>query len=222
MVAHVMPVDTTTLLNVLAHEIRGPVSALQGFLRLLEQQPETLKSAQVADAMRRSLARLASLGTEAADLANWLTPSRQSVAGAVTLQALMDSVRQRATTTIIDELADPLPRTTIEVVDVELMARAIAALAQSVARDFDQQPVHLTCRIAAATLLIQVHPAARPATEATAGSDLPAGTSVAFGRGGMGLELVLAAHVLSAHHAAALVDSDGGIVIHVPRRLPGP
>jgi hypothetical protein len=38
----------------------------------------------------------------------------------------------------------------------------------------------------------------------------------------MGLELVLAAHVLSVHHASALVDSDGGIVISVPQRTPEP
>ena len=95
------------------------------------------------------------------------------------------------------------------------MARAIAALANSVARDFDQHPSLLSPVVSESTVAIQVTPGGP-------GSGLPAPATpagVAFDRGGMGLELVLAEHVLGTHGASVAPGADGGVVIRIPRRL---
>ena len=213
-----MRVDTPTLLTVLAHEIRGPVSALQGFLRLLEQQPDGAAASQLPDAMRRSLSRLASLGTEASDLATWLKrpPTAPRV---VTVAALLDRVGQRSPLArTVEGTATDVGSAEVELVDIGFMARAIAAVANSVARDFDQQPSILDPALTDENVTIRV----RPGGVASGGLPAPssaAPSSTIFDRGGMGLELLLADCVLRTHDATATPGPDGGIVIQIPQRL---
>jgi signal transduction histidine kinase len=210
-----MRVDTPTLLAVLAHEIRGPVSVLQGYLRLLEQRRGTGDpEAATIDAMRRSTTRLATLGREASDLSGWLQPDRRSKAERVPLGQLLSDVVAR---TALAQPRDPLPETLSAMVlateDRTMLARALAALVLAVSRDFDNRRCAIDVRTDERCAILEVAPEV-PADSAQGAP--PASLVPAFGRGGMGLELVIASHVLASHGARVQTAAHGGMTIHLP------
>jgi hypothetical protein len=217
-----MPVDTPKLLSILAHEIRGPVSALQGYLRVLDQQPhaavptagQAATFATILDAMRKSTSKLAALGTDASDLASWLASPQNHPSQRVSVGALLSETKTFSTSVEFPpEFVPATESAEIALTNVSLMARALAALATAVARDHDQQPSRLTAEISDAAVTVHIAPGA-------AGSDPSSGGAgtVALDRGGMGLQLVLASHVFDTHGATATALPDGRVAVRIPRR----
>jgi hypothetical protein len=222
MITPSMPVDTPKLLSILAHEIRGPVSALQGYLRVLDQQPHAAAPttgqaptlATILDAMRKSTSKLAALGTDASDLAGWLASPQDHPSQRVSVGALLAEAKTFSTSVEFPPGFIPADESAeLALANVSLMARALAALATAVARDHDQRPSRLTAEISEDALTVHITPNA-------AGSDPSSGSTgaVALDRGGMGLQLVLASYVFDTHGATVSAFADGRVSVRIPRR----
>jgi len=208
-----MGVDTPTLLALLAHEVRGPVSVLQGYLRLLEQRrPSSGSDIGTIEAMRRSTVRLADLGREASALSAWLKrtppePERHL------LSSLMADVAAKTSLAKLRDAGTSLSTHAVRTTDRAMLAQTLVTLVQSVSRDFDNGPCSLGATVDARCAVIDIAPELAPAE--TVGVAKPAERPL-FERGGMGLALVLASHVLDAHGARVQVAGHGGVTVHLP------
>src|SRR5262245_23665845 len=104
-----MRVELSTAFEVLAHELRGCTSVIQGYVRLLQQSgsrdaaPDAALLAKLLEATNR----LTTLGKQATDVASWSTRDATSGEDSITMaQLLTDATSQ-------------LPDTTIEVLSVD-------------------------------------------------------------------------------------------------------
>lgn len=208
-----MGVDTPTLLAVLAHEVRGPVSVLQGYLRLLEQRRAgAAGDAATIEAMRRSTARLADLGRDASTLSGWLKrtapePDRQLLA------SLIADVAERTALARPRQAGGSLSGRAVRTTDGAMLAQTLATLVLSVSRDHDNGPCVVDATVDEPYAVIDIAPEI-PSAE-TVGGAKPADKSL-FDRGGMGLALVLASHVLDAHGARVQEATHGGVTVYLP------
>ena len=208
-----MGVDTPTLLAVLAHEVRGPVSVLQGYLRLLEQRRAGSDSdAATIEAMRRSTARLAELGRDASVLSGWLKRTAPEPARQL-LSALMADIASKTALAKPRDAEASLSAHAVRTTDAALLAQTLATLVLSVSRDHDNGPCHVATTVDGRCAVIDIAPEGAP-SESRSGAK-PAEQSL-FDRGGMGLALVLASHVLDAHGARVQVANHGGVIVHLP------
>ena len=206
-----MRVELPKLLSVFAHELRGPLSIIQGYLRLmLRQRGETHSEAAMIRAMLDATGRLAALGRQASEVAQWCDPA--GLTGQVTVGALVEKAAAlvpsgAATATLDDHAGLEAVRTS----DPEALAAALAALADSAARDSGGR-VNLSSRPVSgqetiAFLVRAVDAAGATGEPQVAASHRPA--AVTFDRGGFGLSLVLASYVLAAHGADVRTAEDG-------------
>ena len=209
-----MGVELPKLLSVFAHELRGPLTVLQGYLRLmLGQRGEADAETPMIRAMLDATGRLAALGRQASEVARWCGPAGTD--GSVTVATLAEKITvllkaERARITLEDRAGHEAVRSS----DPEALAAALAILAESTARDADG-PVEVAGRCdpdsgTVAFLLTPVGGARPRPSDANAGSARPA--AVAFDRGGFGLSLVLASYVLDAHGARVLVAGAPGSI----------
>jgi signal transduction histidine kinase len=202
-----MRVELPRLLSVLAHELRGPLSVIQGYLRLmLKQRDSGHAETPMIRAMLDATGRLAALGRQASDVALWTNHTAE--AGEVDLAALANKtaalVPSGSTSVHLDADAG---REAVSTSDPEALAAALAALAELAARDTGGR-VELSTRSATDSGRIMVVltaadvPVLEPAGDGpSAGAAIGRPLTVAFDRGGFGLSLVLASYVLDAHGA---------------------
>src|SRR5690606_2028831 len=102
-----MRVELPRLLSVLRHELRIPLSVLQGYLRLMLQQGGTDDAnRRMLQAMLDATGRLTAIGRQAADLASWTTASPLAAADTVALGALLDAAA-RGQTGVSVEITGP-------------------------------------------------------------------------------------------------------------------
>lgn len=192
----------------LAHELRGPLSVIQGYLRLmLNQRDSSHAETPMIRAMLDATGRLAALGRQASDVAIWTNHAAD--AGAVDLAALADKTAKLVPSggTSV-HLEHDIGREAVSTSDPGALAAALAALAELAARDTGGR-VELSARSATDPHVVTVvlTPADVPGHEPT--GDGPQGAAaatsrpltIAFDRGGFGLSLVLASYVLDAHGA---------------------
>jgi hypothetical protein len=219
-----MRVDTPTLLAVLAHEIRSPVSVLQGYLRLLEQQrPAAGAEGPMLEAMRKSTARLAALGREASDLSTWLGTGERSDPASVTVHDLIGDLQNRTSLAITAPLPRPIAESALQTPDLAMLGRALAALVVAVSRDHDNTACQVDVGSGERLVVVRIRPGRDVHSQpAIGGSDVPSearrGAAPAFNRSGMGLELVLASHVLDSHAARVSTVEAGGVDVFLPRQ----
>ncbi len=216
-----MRVDTPTLLAVLAHEIRSPVSVLQGYLRLLEQQrPANGPEGAMLEAMRKSTARLAALGRDASDLSGWLDAAPRSQPASVTVGDLLADFHSRAPLAIMTAVDEHTAQSPLETRDSAMLGRALAALVMSVSRDHDNAPCPVDVAADEHHILVRIRPGVPGDDEAAArtADEPPPDATPPFNRGGMGLQLVLASHVLASHGARVSTTAPGGLDVSLPRR----
>jgi nitrogen-specific signal transduction histidine kinase len=202
-----MRVELPRLLSVLAHELRGPLSVIQGYLRLmLNQRDSSHADTPMIRAMLDATGRLAALGRQASDVAIWTNHAAD--AGAVDLAALADKtarlVPSGSTSVHLDQ---DIGREAVSTSDPDALAAALAALAELAARDTGGR-VELSARSATDLVTVVLTPAdvpgLEPAGDGPHGAETAATSrplTIAFDRGGFGLSLVLASYVLDAHGA---------------------
>jgi K+-sensing histidine kinase KdpD len=210
-----MPVELPDLLSVLAHELRSPLSVLQGYIRLLQRDrtpsdPETSMLASMLD----STGRLSAIGRQASDLAVFLK-SPASAGRRVTVEALVAEIAKRASSGVtIEPCGESAAEATIATSHDELLAGAISALTDLVMRDSAEKTAMVAVCASGADVRVAIAPGAGPGHTSVDPAD--GGTVVAFDRGGLGLSLVVASYVLEAHGARTTAHDGGRIVVHLP------
>jgi signal transduction histidine kinase len=212
-----MRVELPRLLSVLAHELRGPLSVIQGYLRLmLKQRDSSHAETPMIRAMLDATGRLAALGRHASDVSLWT--SHATDAAQVDLAVLADKTAALVPSGTASVRLDPdAGREAVSTLDPDALAAALAALAEVAARDTGGR-VELSARSAtdSRTITVVLTPTDVPGLGPAGDDSIPgaeAATSrpltVAFDRGGFGLSLVLASYVLDAHGAAVQTANAG-------------
>ena len=216
-----MPVPLPKLCAVLAHELRSPLSVLQGYIRLLQRKrdaddPDTA----MLEAMLEATARLTAIAHQASDLGGWLTALDATPLPPVPRAALVDALTERAQATAAVRVVRP-DTTDGPRLDAKpaALADAIIALAESMARETGADVVEISAAPSQADGSTRFIIGPRPAVGASSAPNArsAAQRSVAFDRGGAGLSLILASYVLDAHGATVTPDSESGqISLHFP------
>jgi light-regulated signal transduction histidine kinase (bacteriophytochrome) len=215
-----MPVPLPRVCAVLAHELRSPLSVIQGYIRLLQRQrdadhPDTA----MLEAMLQSTARLTAIARQASDLGLWLTALETTPLPTVSLGDVVDALTERAQNTASVRIAASdvatAPRLNAE---SRPLADAVIALAESMARETGEAEIEVS--ISASTADAATRFVLRPRTYAgppvSPPSRAAAERAVTFDRGGAGLGLVLASYVLDAHGATVTPDESGHISLQFP------
>lgn len=214
--------EVARLLSLVSHELRSPLGVVRGYLRLLEQQ-----GAALADPHRQSVAaalrashRLAELLAQVSALAalerKETTLDLTTVAVDDLLQAAIDAVPLPDDRVIQLQLVAP-PSVDV-VADRAMLQAALTGLMSSVVR---AQPSDTTVSVSARTTQVDgvdgvtleiSTPESDPASVAEGALDIS--------RGGLGLELPIAAALIDAHGGRIRERRDGsrtaGVVVWLP------
>lgn len=204
-----MPVPFPRMCSVLAHELRSPLSVLQGYIRLLQRNRDTgHPEAAMLDAMLDATGRLTAIARQASDLGSWLGGSNSQAFETVTLARVLDEVdkhRQPAGLTVLRAADAEAPAIRA---DVAALPTAIIAVAEWLGRETGS-PVEVSVAPADADATVGIrlracHPEAATLRAPTRG--------IVFDAGGAGLALIAASHILDAHEAAVSLADPSGVV----------
>lgn len=218
-----MPVPLPRMCSLLAHELRSPLSVIQGYIRLLQRQREPGHPEMVMlEAMLDATGRLTSMARQASDLGNWLTGLQTRPLGPVPITALTDALADRLqgrNPAIVMKPVGPLEPVPTLRADPAALAGAILALAESMHRDDESAviEVSLTDPLADGSAGLTLGPGPSAPESAAAPSRSTPLRAPSFDRGGAGLALVAASHVFDEHGASITPDTEPGrIVIRFP------
>jgi signal transduction histidine kinase len=209
------------LLSLISHEVRGPLGVVRGYLKLIEQQ-----SASLSDLHRQAVTATLKATDRATDLLGQVSTLARLYRGEVT-PVFSPVPLDRLVREAVDGLAlPPEPRITVDVGatppvsvrgDEALLRGALTSLVTAVAR---AQPadarIHLVTRVeeeGARDLTLTIT-AMEPIS--TAHQD----TSLDLSRGGLGIELPIAAFIIDAHNGRLRERRDNGrfagVVVWLP------
>jgi signal transduction histidine kinase len=206
-----MPVEVVDVCSVFAHEVRTPLGALQGYLRLL-QTHDSGAPAPILKAMLEATSQLAALGRQASALGLALEqPAGRSPVEVTQLAERLRRLRPVHECTTSPLISAQMVRATG---DGSALADALVALADAVAREAEAVRAHVAFSEAAGPdLLVDI--VADPPGACTSGR-------VAVRRwfllGGYGLGLLHAAATLDAHDVRVDVLARCHLRLHVPTR----
>jgi hypothetical protein len=195
-----MRVELPKLLSVLSHELRSPLGVVQGYIRLLQRQKADNDQEQVMlKAMLAATGRMTAITRQASELGAWLRAA-DAPPEPVTVEALAGLVREQlGDKSIAVEVDSEAALASLAARDRNMLAGALAAVAESSARDLGNVPMRMTMTTdGVAAVLVAIGP--QPGTAPAADAPPPSGP-VTFDRGGLGLGLVLASYVLEGHAA---------------------
>jgi|GEM_PF-3007461 hypothetical protein len=200
-----MPVPLPRMCSVLAHEIRTPLSVLQGYIRLLQRQREPGHPEHaMLEAMLSATGQITAIARQASELGSWLTALETSplplVRYADVFAALAQRSADRSGLQVIrppDAAADRTLRA-----DPARLAEAIVVLAEAEARELGSDVIEISMieRTGEAGV-IRMRPLPPVGAPAVSPSRPGAQRALSFERGGAGLALVAASHVFAVHDA---------------------
>ena len=195
-----MRVELSKALSILSHEVRGSLGVLQGYLRMLRDGvSDPVLTARMLQAMQDATTRLTAVSREASELSAWTDGRRPEGREHVSVGQLLEQAVAVAgvtdTSVIVPAgLADAL----VTSEPPGALARALAAV--FIASRRESTTTAFTLAVVAESgdgeVVVRIGPSAGDAIASDA-----VDTPFDFGRGGMGLSLVLASHVLDAHGA---------------------
>ena len=209
------------LLSLISHEVRGPLGVIRGYLRLLDQQ-----SASLSEAQRQTVVATLRAADRATDLTGQVSTLARLHRGEITpafspvpLPVLLQSAVQALTLPNDPRISVHVGATpSVSVLaDESLLRAALASLVLALAR---AQPsdakIYLVAREDEAggqgvTITItSMEPISASHTD----------TKLDFGRGGLGLELPIAAFIIDAHNGRVRERRDNnrfvGVVVWLP------
>ena len=196
-----MPDESLRVLSLLAHELRGPLGVIRGYLRLIDQTSAELspRSRESIAAALRASDRIGDVLDEASLLAHLHVGDVRLEFKRVALSTVVHAAIQAATlpeNTPVTLNARPLPAVTLEA-DESRLRTALATFIEAVAR---AQSSRVIVEIGATRARLGRKAAVRlrigPRT--LAGVE-PAESEVDLRRGGFGLLLPIAAFVVNSH-----------------------
>jgi hypothetical protein len=192
--------------SVLAHELRSPLSVLQGYIRLLQRQREPgHPEMAMLEAMLDATGRLTTI-------------ARQPF-GPVAVTAVADALADRLRNMPPAVALLPVPATPLTLrADPAALAGAIVALAESMHRDNESAVIEISVLDSQADGSVGFALGPASSTTGTASSPgRPTSPGPSFDRGGAGLALIAASHVLDQHGASFdATTAPGHIVIRFP------
>lgn len=206
-----MQVESSKTLRLLAHELRGSLAVIQGYVRLLrparaDNEAETRMLTGILDATTR----ISAIARQASELATWIDGRALDGHDAIPVGALVErAIAGAASPGTAIEVADDAAKVIVHTPNATSLAAALSAMVDAVGRGLTlDRPVVVRVRPMSdrRSVMIEIG----PATSAAA----PAGSEpIAFDQGGHGLALVLAAAVLDAHDAAVSSLPGGTMVV---------
>lgn len=209
-----MPVAFPQVCSVLAHELRSPLSVLQGYIRLLQRQHDSGNGdAAKLEAMLAATGRLAAIAQDASRLGSWLAAPDGPPLAPVPLATLLERIDRQGSAAVTLRVHHAATAASDIEADVDALASAIVAVAESLARTDGAAAIDISLLDEPAG--VRLHSRTIDGTAPARGSDRP----FAFDAGGMGLALVTASYVLDAHGASLQAGTAGTIDIHF--RAPG-
>jgi phospho-acceptor domain-containing protein len=199
-----MPVDISSVLHVLAHELRTPAGIAQGYLRMLleERLTEAADQRRALEQTQKALARLSELTAESSRLARWLDEQHGAPRTSIDAHVLVTRVVRDAGIEPLRAKVDvPSESFAIATVDGEALAGALVALVKVTAREMKSEPCAMVARLTG-NRTMDVLIGHEPQLDAlAAGPEAPGAGPLAIERGGVGLSLVMAIAILETHDA---------------------
>jgi hypothetical protein len=209
--------------SVLAHELRSPLSVLQGYIRLLQRQREAgHPEIPMLEAMLDATGRLTTIARQASDLGNWLAAVEARPLGSVPVAAVTDALAERLRNASPTIALVPSPSTSLALrADPAVLAGAILALAESMHRDDESAVIEISLIDPGpgGSVAFAIGPAASAPGSTTSPNRPTSPREPSFDRGGAGLALPPPAHVLDQHRASIETAAAPG---HVVIRFPHP
>jgi signal transduction histidine kinase len=216
------PHDVGQLLSLISHEVRAPLGVIRGYLRMLQQQ-----SAELSDSHRQAVAAALKAGDRATELLNQVsalarlhrhevTPSLAQTAWQPLLRAAIHEVAMPAEPVVTVHVGD-VPEVAV-MADADMLRVAIAALVTAVVKaQAADARVHLLghheLRDGVRGVVLTIAPMERLAATHV---DRPLDLS----RGGLGLELAIAAYLIEAHrghvHERREQERFVGVIVWLP------
>jgi hypothetical protein len=209
--------------SVLAHELRSPLSVLQGYIRLL-QRPRDPDHPEMAmlEAMLDATGRLTTIARQASDLGNWLAAVEAAPRTAVAVEAVAAAVAGRLSNDGPITLIAPPQGTGTRAEHTERDAAALAGAIVSLAESMHRDDETATIEISVSGGLDGRHPGFVLCPRSTGArtvhptrSGLP--RALAFDQGGAGLALIAASHVFDYHRVVLEPDdAPGSLSVRFP------
>ena len=213
-----MGVELSKALNILAHDLRGPLGVIQGYLRLLRQRrAQDEDDTRMLTAMQDATGRIAALGRQAADLATTLehpplADGRARVADIIDLAVRHAALPAPPAVRVPDTLASATVRST----SGGETAVAMAAILHAVSKEATGAPIGIVATERGDAIELRMGPVDRA-------DDAPVSEPqhMRLERGGLGLSLVLASYVFDAIGARLTSIGPDGSAIAVALRKDG-
>jgi signal transduction histidine kinase len=196
-----MPDESLRVLSLLAHELRGPLGVIRGYLRLIDQTSTELseRSRESITAALRASDRISTVLDQASLLAHLHIGDVRLELKRVPLSTLVHAAIQAAAlpqNTSVTLAVRPLPSVSVAA-DESRLRTALATFVEAVARAQSSRViVEITARSTRLAGKAAVRLCIGPRT--LAGVD-PAETELDLRRGGFGLLLPIAAFIVNAH-----------------------
>jgi hypothetical protein len=199
-----MPVDISSLLHVLAHELRTPAGIAQGYLRMLLEDRLTAAADQrrAIEQTQKAVARVSELTVESSRLARWLEEQHDAPRSSIDAHVLVTRVVSDAGIEPLRAKVDVPPESiAIATVDGDALAGALVSLVKVTAREMKNEPCAMVARLSGKRTMDLLIGHEQQLDALSAGPDAPGAVPLGVERGGVGLSLVLAAAILDTHGA---------------------
>ena len=217
-----MAVDISSILHVLAHELRSPAGIAQGYLRMLldEKLTEAADRRRALEQTQKALARVSELTAESSRLARWLEEQHGGPRASLDAQVLMGRVVSEAGVEPPVKARADVPRAgvAIETVDDDSLTAAIVSMVRVTARELNKQPCAMEVRLNGDRTIDVLIGNEQQLDALASGPDAPNAAPVALERGGVGLSMLMAAAILETHGGRHW--TIGGLRTTVGIRLP--
>lgn len=216
-----MPVPLPRMCSVLAHELRSPLSVLQGYIRLLQRQrPPDHPEAAMLEAMLDATGRLTAIARQASELGGWLTTRSTLPLRAVAAAEVLEALSARADGGGVHVLRrGPGAADAVRLrADPPMLADAVVSFAESIRRETGDGMIEISLSdpLPEGSTGLLVRPSSAAGTPISSPSGSAAQRALSFDRGGAGLALIVASFVLDAHGASITPGNDDAIQIRFP------
>ena len=200
---HGQTLDWSRVASLVAHELRAPAGVISGYLSMMKDPafPAPERARALAQ-IERATSRVTVLARQASELGHWLAPEGVP-SERTTVDAWVDrTLQSQDIKTPVDvDITPEIGSLELVVYSAEALAHALASLIAATARETGDEPLVVEIRAPDAdTLSVRIGPPPDGASAADRSSETHEPVSIQ--RGGLGLSLVLAITVLTAHRAS--------------------